>query len=258
MVVGLAGPVENHCCELTNLLHWPIVSERALEQACGIEHVMLINDFAAAGLGVTTLKESDYLIVNDAMPAKDGVKAVTGPGTGLGQGFMCKSEFSPYYEVWPSEGGHAEFSVRSEEDFELLKFTHNYIENNQNVENLRAIGKINRVSIERLCAGPAVPLLYDFYGQKNKDLERVIEKEGTPFEQITSKMVIEKAIKAKDPLCIKVVEKFTEILGVEVGNLALKCLPFGGIYLIGGVTHGISEYILHSEIFLNAFFAKGR
>ncbi len=57
---------------------------------------------------------------------------------------------------------------------------------------------------------------------------------------------------------MKVVEKFTEILGVEVGNLALKCLPFGGIYLIGGVTHGISDYLLHTDTFLEAFFKKGR
>lgn len=103
-----------------------------------------------------------------------------------------------------------------------------------------------------------MPLLYAFFAERNPDLERVIEKEGTSFEQITSKMVIERAIKLKDPLCIKVVEKFTEIMGVEVGNLALKCLPFGGIYLIGGVTQGISDYILHSDIFLDSFFAKGR
>jgi glucokinase len=84
MVIGLAGPVENSSCELTNLVHWPIVNERALEQACNIEHVQLINDFAAAGLGIINLKENDYLIINDAKPAKNGVKAVTGPGTGLG------------------------------------------------------------------------------------------------------------------------------------------------------------------------------
>ena len=66
------------------------------------------------------------------------------------------------------------------------------------------------------------------------------------------------ALKKKDPLCIKVVEKFAEIYGVEVGNMALSVLPYGGIYLIGGVTMGITEHLLHSDIFLNAFFQKGR
>jgi glucokinase len=100
--------------------------------------------------------------MNDAKPVEGGVKVVLGPGTGLGQGFMCKSAFSPYYEVYPCEGGHVEFSVRTKEDFELLEFARTFIETSDNVENQRAIEKINRISIERLCAGPAVPLIYDF------------------------------------------------------------------------------------------------
>lgn len=71
-------------------------------------------------------------------------------------------------------------------------------------------------------------------------------------------MIIENGIKKKDALCMKVVDKFTEIFGVEVGNTALKLLPYGGIYLIGGVTSGIQEHLLHSDTFINAFFQKGR
>ena len=71
-------------------------------------------------------------------------------------------------------------------------------------------------------------------------------------------MIVEAAIKKKDPLCLKVVEKFTEIFAVEVGNMALKTMPYGGIYLTGGVTNGIQEYLLHSDTFLENFYAKGR
>jgi glucokinase len=71
-------------------------------------------------------------------------------------------------------------------------------------------------------------------------------------------MICEHAIKHRDPLCLRVIEKFTEIFAVEVGNTALKSLPYGGIYLTGGVTDGISEYILHSSTFLDNFYAKGR
>lgn len=67
-------------------------------------------------------------------------------------------------------------------------------------------------------------------------------------------MIIEMAMKRKDPLCHKVVDKFAEIYGVEVGNMALSVLPYGGIYLIGGVTEGITEHLLHSDVFLNSFF----
>jgi glucokinase len=65
-------------------------------------------------------------------------------------------------------------------------------------------------------------------------------------------------INKKDPLCLKVIEKFTEIFAVEVGNMALKCLPYGGIYITGGVTAGILDYLMHTEIFLDNFYAKGR
>jgi glucokinase len=125
------------------------------------------------------------------------------------------------------------------------------------VENQRAIGQVNRISIERLCAGPAVPLIYDFMRDKHKDLEKTLEKEND-FKDLTSKMIINSGVKNKDPLCLKVVDKFTEIFGVEVGNAALKTLPFGGIYLTGGVTAGIQDYMTTTDTFLNAFYMKGR
>ena len=75
---------------------------------------------------------------------------------------------------------------------------------------------------------------------------------------MTSHDIIAAAIKKKDPLCLKVVEKFSEIFGVEVGNAALKTLPYGGVYLTGGVTTGMTEYLLHNDTFLNSFYAKGR
>jgi glucokinase len=61
-----------------------------------------------------------------------------------------------------------------------------------------------------------------------------------------------------DPLCLKVVEKFAEIFGTETGNLAVKTLPSGGIYLIGGVTAGMKKYLIENDTFMNAFYDKGR
>lgn len=140
----------------------------------------------------------------------------------------------------------------------MLEFAKNFIENSENVENQRAKGKIDRVSIERMCAGPAVPLIYDFMRTKYPNLERVLEKEGFSFNDIDSKMIIRQGIEKKDELCLKVIEKFTELFGVETGNFALKTLPYGGIYLIGGVTTGISDYILHHNTFIKNFYQKGR
>ena len=155
--------------------------------------------------GVCTLKDDELIPLNDAKPEEGGVKIVLGPGTGLGQGYLCKSKFSPYYEVYPCEGGHTEFSVRSKEDFELLEFGYRFIEESDNIENQRANGKIDRMSIERMCAGPAVPLIYDYMRNRYPEMERTLEKEGYNMKQLKSKQIIDQGILKKDPLCMKVV-----------------------------------------------------
>lgn len=171
---------------------------------------------------------------------------------------MVKSDFADLYEVCPAEGGHCEYAPRNEEEYALAEFAKKFIAESDNVENKRAKAKINRLSVERVGAGPAVPLIYDFYATRYPELERTIEKAGTDFNDITSKDIIKAAMERDDPLCLKVVEKFTEIFAVETANLALKTLPFGGIYLIGGVTQGIKDYILTTDTFKRNFFEKGR
>ena len=98
-----------------------------------------------------------------------------GPGTGHGQGFLVQSKFSPCYEVFPAEGGHVEFTPRDEVDMRLLQFGYDYIENSNNVENLRGKAKIKRMSHERLGAGPAIPLIYEFMKKEHPSLPRVLE-----------------------------------------------------------------------------------
>ena len=167
-------------------------------------------------------------------------KVVIGPGTGLGQGILVKGVDTKYYDVVASEGGHVDFTVRNKDDFELLEFAKEFIEQSNNVENLRAKGPVTRISIERLCAGPAIPLIYDFLAKKSPQLERTLETQGgKKFDDLTSGMIVEAGVKKRDPLCLLVVRKFIEIFACEVGNMALKTLPYGGIYLTGGVTSGI-------------------
>ena len=106
------------------------------------------------------LKSADVIHLNRPAVDPNGVKVVMGPGTGLGVGLLTKSKFANCHEVIPSEGGHTDFAVRGEEDFKLRQFAIEYIKTSNNVENLRGKGDIDRVSIERMCAGPAVPLIY--------------------------------------------------------------------------------------------------
>lgn len=259
-VVGIAGEVKNNVVCTTNCPHWSPTDGKALAQEYGMLDFQLINDFVAAGHGLLQLQEKDYTRLNRCSPEEGGVKVVLGPGTGHGQGFLVKSRFAPCYEVYPAEGGHCEFSPRTDQDMRLVNFAYDYLENSKNVENMRASGKASRISHERLGAGPAVPLIYEFLKNEYLDLPRIFESgenAKTP-EEIDCHDVISNAMEKKDPLCMKVVEKFSEIFAVEAGDAALKYLPYGGVYLIGGVTMAIRDYILHDKAWINTFYAKGR
>lgn len=94
-----------------------------------------INDFAAAGYGLCLLRHSDAIKLDQVQPEKGGTMVVMGPGTGLGEGYLTKSVFSNCYEVFSSEGGHTDFSVRNEEDWNLRQFAINYIRDSNNIEN---------------------------------------------------------------------------------------------------------------------------
>jgi len=125
-----------------------------------------------------------------------------------------------------------------------MTFAKTFCATSNNVENLRAKKDITSVATAHLCAGPAVPLIYEFLKEKNPNLALILETEDFTKDQIESKHIIEAAIKQKDPLCMLVVDKFIQILAVETGNFAMKVLPYGGIYLLGGVANGIAKQLL--------------
>jgi glucokinase len=104
-----------------------------------------------------------------------------------------------------------------------------------------------------LCAGPAVPLIYEFLKTVYPDLPRVLEKDKSA-DELLSGDIISCGMKTGDELCMKVVKKLTEILAVEVGNMALKTLAYGGVYLVGGVTMGILDFLEKDSFFLDTMY----
>lgn len=251
---------DNSVCT-TNIPHWPVSDGKHIAAVFKLRKFDFINDFNAAGHGICLLQESDTFRLNRARVEEDGVKVVMGPGTGLGEAFLAKSAFADCHEVYPAEGGHSEWSPRSEFDFRLHAFAKEYIATSENAENLKTPNKpIDRLSVERVCAGPALPLIYEFMKKEYPALPRVLETGEKPISpnDIVGKHIIDAGLGKGDELCMKVVEKFTEIFGVETGDVGLKYLPYGGIYLVGGVTMALTDYIRENKTFLDNVYAKGR
>ncbi len=247
---GIAGPVVKNTSRLTNL-SWSLEANR-LAQELGIPQVNLINDFAAIGYGVLGLAGDDLYTLQRGEPQADAPIAVIGAGTGLGQAFLVRQDVN--YRVFASEGGHADFAPRSELEFQLLQY-------------LRDKHNINRVSVERVVSGAGIIAAYEFLRDRGIAEESPLLAEvfktwhqqiGQDEKTIDPAAEISKAAaNGQDYLCEKAMELFVSAYGAEAGNLALKLLPYSGLYVAGGIAAKNLALIQQGD-FLRAFLQKGR
>ena len=247
---AIAGPVVNNTSILTNLA-WSLDTQR-LEQELAIANVRLINDFEAVGYGVLGLAPSDLCTLQASNPQIHAPVAVIGAGTGLGEGFLIRQQTG--YQVYPSEGGHADFAPRSELEFQLLKY-------------LLEKHNIQRISAERVISGQGIVAIYQFLR------DRDVATESSPIGQVvkTWEQEVGRTEKSVDPaaaismaalnksdrLSEQTLQVFVEAYGAEAGNLAIKLLPYGGLYVAGGIAAKILPLIQEGS-FLKAFSNKGR
>lgn len=248
---GIAGPVTGNTSELTNV-SWSLAGDR-LERELDIEQVELINDFEAVGYGVLGLAEPDLCTLQTGQVDFTAPIAIIGAGTGLGEGFLIP-DGAGRYRVFPSEGSHADFAPRSELEFDLLTY-------------LRELYNIERVSTERVVSGMGIAAIYQFLRDRDPDVETPaltesfkIWKQEMGKENKTidlSAEVSKAAIAGDDYLCQQAMRLFVEAYGAEAGNLALKLLPYGGLYIAGGIAPKILP-LLQQTNFLKAFATKGR
>ncbi|MGK7872635.1 MAG: glucokinase [Xenococcaceae cyanobacterium] len=254
---AVAGPVDknNNTCNMTNL-GWNL-DGNILEKDLEISHIKLINDFEAIGYGILShLKnpERDVLkldTLQEGKPRKDTPIGLIGVGTGLGEAFALRDD--NFEEVYPTEGGHIDFAARSEEEFPLLK----YIKTKYNLP---------RVSVERVVSGPGIVAIYQFLRDSKQysespdiaDKIRAWEESGRELSKAPVEAIAQKANK-KDEVCKKTMEIFVKAYGAEAGNLALKLLSYGGIYIAGGIAPEIlKEGTSLRKSFMNEFLNKGR
>ena len=237
---GVAGPVLNRQAKITNL-PW-VMEESALAQSIGIQSVCLINDLTAFANAVPLLEENDLHRINKGDPAPGGAMAVVAPGTGLGEAFLVWD--GSLYRAFPSEGGHADFAPSNPMEADLL-------------ESLES--RFDHVSYERVCSGMGLANIHTYFQKTRREDNAGCSAARLSTAEDPVPHIIRDALNDKQPcsLCRKTLSAFVSILGAEAGNMALKTLATGGVYLGGGIPPRILP-ALEDGAFLNAFMRKGR
>jgi glucokinase len=235
---GVPGPIIDREATATNV-HWKM-QEGSLGRALGGTRVRLINDLGAAAYGVIHLADSEVCVLQrGAFARHQGDIAIIAAGTGLGEAALV-FENGRYFAV-ASEGGHANFAPRDDEQIELYRY-------------LRA--RFGHVSAERVLSGPGLFNIYSFLREHRRTPEPAWLSERFAKED-ASAVVSEAALEHRDPECEHALEMFADIYGGEAGNLALKVLAIGGVYLSGGIAPKILPALTDGR-FMRAFVDKGR
>lgn len=236
----VAGPVIAGRAKVTNL-PW-VVEEENLARELGLKSVRLLNDLEAIALAVPILQPEDLHTLSRGEAVEGGAIAVIAPGTGLGEAFLTWD--GSRYRAHASEGGHADFAPTTPVQLGLVQYL---------------LARHDHVSYERVCSGIGIGNIYDYlrdsaYAPEAPELASRLSQmsDRTP-------LIVEAGLRssAPDPLCRATVETFLEIFGAEAGNLALKVLATGGVYLGGGIPLHVLP-ALEDGRFLRAFRAKGR
>lgn len=236
----VAGPVIGGRAHLTNL-PWSL-EEEALGRNLGLKNVVLLNDLKAIAYAVPHLQATDLHTINPGKPDPQGAIAVIAPGTGLGEAFLVWS--GTEYIACSSEGGHASFGPADQTQAELWHYVFN---------------QYGHVSYERVCSGQGLPNIYNFlrdnqYAPEPPEFAAKLASAPDP-----TPLIVKAALEAPaaNPLCAATLQIFVAILGAEAGNLALKVLATGGVYLAGGIPKQVLP-LLEDGRFMQAFVDKGR
>lgn len=237
---GVAGPVLEGKARITNL-PWT-VDQGSLARLLSLDDVAMINDLVATANGIPHLDGDDLHRLDDAKAVIGGPIGVVAPGTGLGEAYLVWN--GQRYQAHASEGGHASFAPRTEVEIELLRFL---------------MQRYEHVSYERVCSGSGIPNLYEFFAQRHpEEVDRRVEEAVANADDPTP-VIVGAAMEEQRPDAIsrRSVETFVSILGAETGNLALKLLATGGMFLGGGIPPRIVP-LLDSHHFGSTYTHKGR
>lgn len=240
-VFGVAGPVTSGQATITNL-PW-IIRESRLREVLQIEAVTLFNDLQAIAYAVPFLDPAEIHTLNDGDPEPHGTIAVIAPGTGLGEAYLTWD--GGRYRAHASEGGHADFAPTDELEMSLLRYM---------------LRLYDHVSYEKVCSGLGIRNLYFFlkntgYAPEPPWLAKRLLETNDP-----TPVIVAAALQHDEQPCelaVTALRLFVSILGAEAGNLGLKLMSTGGIFLGGGIPRRIMPWLEH-KYFMQSFMNKGR
>jgi glucokinase len=236
----VAGPVVSGRARLTNL-PW-VLDEEGLRGDLGLRRVMLLNDLKAIAYAVPRLRPDELHVLNPGRPEPHGPLAVIAPGTGLGEAFLVWS--GGEYIACSSEGGHADFAPGDAQQAELWRYLSK---------------RYGHVAYERVCSGSGIPNIYDFL----RDAGEAAEAPGFAAQLADvadrTPLIVQAGMTDPkgNPLCAAAIDIFVSVLGAEAGNMALKVLATGGVYLAGGMPPRVLDRLGEGR-FMRPFTGKGR
>jgi len=234
---GIAGPVRNGRTHTPNL-PW-VVDSASMAEVLGLMKVDLLNDLEANAHGIAVLGPQDLAVLHPGSPEACGNRALISAGTGLGEAGLLAdgNDYRPY----PSEGGHCDFAPRDETEIDLLR---------------HLMARFGHVSFERVLSGPGLYSIYQFF----RDTGRAEEPSWLADElreRDPSTVISQHGLKGDCDLCVISLDLFVSFYGAEAGNLALKAMATGGLFIGGGIAPKILPK-LREPVFLKAFTDKGR
>jgi glucokinase len=236
---SVAGPVVDEQVWFPNL-NW-CVDQRRLRETLRLQSVVLVNDLQAIAMALPYLGPTQIATLQMGVQDEEGRRAVIATGMGLGEAVLISR--GDGYDAHPSEGGHADFAPNGELQEDLLRaLRHDH----------------GHVSYERVCSGLGLPNLYRFLRARADSAEPAWLAEMLSTTDDPSPVIVAAGLgdTPRDPVCRQTLELFASILGAECGNLALRTLASGGVYVGGDLARRILP-VLKGGGFLAAFRHKG-
>jgi glucokinase len=235
---GVPGPVRHGRLKLTNL---PWVLDCAeLSQELGIQHLFLINDLEANGYGIAELHADQIHVLSEGDTSAVGNRGLVSAGTGLGQAILVWN--GKMHVPMASEGGHCDFAPRNEIEIEMFRYLQRQMK--------------GRVSFERVVSGIGLKNIYSFL-RDDKGMDEPAWLKERMQKEDPNAVIGELGEDGSNELCAKTLDIFASSYGAEAGNLALKVLSVGGLYLGGGIAPKILNK-MKDGTFMKAFTDKGR